>query len=78
MQRRNFLKSGAVAGITLSAMSLNSCAPASERAQPAPKAGDEFELNEATVDFLQQKMKSKAYTSHTITQLYITRVNSYR
>jgi amidase len=75
MQRRNFLKSGAVAGITLSAMSLNSCAPASERAQPASITGDDFELNEVTIDILQKKMKDKVYTSHAITQLYITRIN---
>ena len=75
MHRRNFLKTGAIAGITVSAISLNSCAPASERAQPAPKTGDDFELNEATIDFLQQKMKNKVHTSHSITQLYITRIN---
>jgi len=77
MQRRNFIKASAVAGVTLSAISLNACAPAGEKKKESPdtKTADDFELNEATIDMLQQKMQNKEYTSHTITQLYLTRIN---
>ena len=34
----------------------------------------DFELNEATIDMLQQKMKSKVYTSRHITELYLQRI----
>ena len=76
MQRRNFLKTGSVAGIVLSTMSINSCAPSSEQKHDGAKAktGDDFVLNELTIDDLQQKMQSKEYTSHAITQLYLTRI----
>ncbi len=77
MQRRNFIKASAVAGVALSALSLNSCAPAPEKKDEGTdtKATDDFALNEATIDILQQKMQSKEYTSHAITQLYLTRIN---
>jgi len=77
MQRRNFIMASAVAGVALSTISLNSCAPASEKKKDMAdtKATDDFELNEATIDMLQQKMQNKEYTSHTITQLYLTRIN---
>ncbi len=77
MQRRNFIMAGAVAGVALSALSLNSCTPATEKKDEGTdtKATDDFALNEATIDILQQKMQSKEYTSHAITQLYLTRIN---
>ena len=77
MQRRNFIKASAVASVALSALSLNSCAPGAEKKDEAPdnKATDDFALNEATIELLQQKMQSKEYTSHAITQLYLTRIN---
>lgn len=76
MHRRNFIKTSSVAGITLSAISLNSCTPASEKKPEGnAKASDDFVLNEATIELLQQKMKNNEYTSHAITQLYITRIN---
>ena len=77
MQRRNFIKASAVASVALSALSLNSCAPGAEKKDEAPdnKATDDFALNEATIELLQQKMQSKEYTAHAITQLYLTRIN---
>jgi len=78
MQRRNFIKTGSLAGITLSALSLGACnIPPSERKQAdsKDKNTDDFALKEATIDILQQKIKSKEYTSHAITQLYLTRIN---
>jgi len=76
MHRRNFIKTGSVAGITLTALSITACTPGSDHKQPpAEKKSDDFELNEVTIDMLQQKMQSKEYTSHGITQLYLTRIN---
>jgi amidase len=76
MHRRNFIKTGSAAAITLTALSMNACVPASERKQEtAAKTGDDFELNEMTIDILQQKMHSNQYTSHAITQLYLTRIH---
>jgi amidase len=75
MQRRNFIKTGSLAGITLSAIVTGSCNPA-----PAAKekneavTPDDFTLNEATIDILQQKMRSGEYTSGAITQLYLDRI----
>ncbi len=37
---------------------------------------DTFELNEATIDDLQRGMKSGQYTARSITQLYLTRIES--
>ena len=78
MQRRNFLKTSTLAGLTLSAVSLGACKiPPSEQKQEGAatnKGTDAFVLNEATIDMLQQKMQSKEYTSHSITQLYLTRI----
>jgi amidase len=76
MQRRNFIKTGSAAALTLTALSMNACVPASERKQETnTKTGDDFELNEITIDLLQQKMQSGKYTSHVITQLYLTRIH---
>jgi amidase len=79
MQRRNFIKTGSLAGITLSALSLGACTiPSSEQKQTGTnlaKSADDFVLKEATIDILQQKMRSQEYTSHGITQLYLTRIN---
>jgi amidase len=78
MQRRNFLKTGSLAGITLSAFTI---APASLMASSKKDdntlennfAGD-FILNEATITELQQKMQNKTYTSRSITELYLNRI----
>lgn len=80
MQRRNFIKTGSLAGLTLSALSLGACKipPAEQKQEGAAvnKDTDDFVLNEATIDMLQQKMQSKEYTSHAITQLYLTRIKN--
>jgi amidase len=79
MQRRNFIKTTSIAGLTLSAISLGAChAPASEQEQPPPHVegtgSDNFVLNEMTIDMLQKKMQDKTYSSHDITQLYLNRI----
>src|SRR3569833_2782877 len=77
MQRRNFLKTGSMAGLTLATLGAASCTPASKDASADPSAEktDDFALNEVTIDTLQQKMKSKEYTSRSITELYLKRID---
>src|ERR1700744_965339 len=80
MHRRNFIKTTSLAGIGLSAVSLAGCklppSEASKNDQPFDPKADHFELNELTIDDLQQKMANNEYTSHKLTQLYIDRINS--
>ena len=77
MQRRNFLKTGAVAGLSFSTLAAASCKqPSSPSGGPDEQKSDDFELNEVTIDALQQKMQSKAYTSRQITDLYLKRIDA--
>lgn len=77
MERRNFIKAGSIAGLSLGALLGSSCnempvktkANHDETAQP----GD-FELNELTIDELQQKMQDKTYSSRQLTELYLQRI----
>lgn len=79
MQRRNFLKTGSIAGLSLTTLAATSC----QMATPAKKTDDnasgrtpdDFVLNEVTIDILQQKMQSKEYTSRSITEMYLKRIN---
>lgn len=76
MQRRNFLKKGTIAGLALGTLTTSS---ADLLAAP-PAAGkltdNNFELDEITVEELQQKMQSGALTSHTITEMYLKRIEA--
>lgn len=74
MDRRLFLRSGSIAGITLSATGILalSCAPA----ETVPnKLLYDFELDEITVDELQKKMSSGKTTSVAITKMYLDRID---
>ena len=83
MERRNFIKNSSLAGLTLASMGvIASCntSPVKEKKEevektPAPNTGD-FELNEITIDALQKKMQSGEYTSRSITQLYLNRIDA--
>ena len=79
MQRRTFLKAGSLAGLTLSTMVAGATTPGTEI--PKSKSPTEalepvgtFILDEVTIDELQQKMQSKEYTSRSITELYLKRI----
>ena len=75
MDRRKFLKNSSVAGLTLPALLGSTVAIADAKGTPSQDfvfAADE--LNEATIDSLQQKMKSGAATSHSITEGYLKRI----
>ncbi len=77
MQRRNFIKTGSVAGLALSSIGTKAKGltynTIQDKILPAEVTGD-FELNEATIDMLQQKMQNKAYTSRQMTEMYLKRI----
>ena len=79
MQRRNFIKTSSLAGLSVSALAAASCnlAPKEKKSDENTSSGkvDDFVLNEITIDGLQQKMKSKEYTSRSITEMYLKRIN---
>jgi len=80
MQRRSFLKAGSVAGLAATALVSSSCnlfsGEKKEQDTANADVADQFELNEVTIDTLQQKMQSKEYTSRSITELYLKRIDA--
>jgi amidase len=78
MQRRNFLKTGSLAALTLGTV-LNSstaaeAAESKNEDQLSKIPADDFALNEVTIAELQKKMQDKQYTSREITELYLKRI----
>jgi len=80
MDRRNFLRTGSVAGLAATTLAVSSCqspVPGSTNNKAEDgKFTDDFELNEATIDMLQEKMKNGTHTSRSITQLYLDRIDA--
>src|ERR1700733_12486168 len=80
MNRRNFIRTGSVASLAIGPLALASCntSPEPEKkpvAETTPATfTDSFELNEFTVDQLQEKMKQGQYTSKSITDMYLKRI----
>jgi amidase len=77
MNRRGFIKSGSIAGLTLSTLSVVSCSLDSDKKTlQAVDKGEfsDFELNEISIDHLQKKMQSGDYSSRSITELYLNRI----
>jgi len=75
MQRRKFLKNSSVAGLTISSLfTSNGTAQAWHNNENSPT--DSFELNEVTIDELQQKMQAGKYTSRSVTEMYLKRINA--
>jgi amidase len=76
MQRRDFLKTSSIAGLTtVVAVSCNTVTPDKKDNSNDDTFTDDFDLNEVTIDTLQQKMQSKELTSRSITQKYLDRIN---
>src|SRR5690349_19846159 len=80
MNRRNFLKTGSTAGIAITAAGWASCQSEPTKAATAgsiaTSAYTDFELNEATIDDLQERMKNGELTSKGITELYLQRIDA--
>ncbi|RPD47719.1 amidase [Hymenobacter sediminis] len=81
MNRRIFLRNGSLAGLALSTLSLGACSttpnkPANPSDEGSADGGPDtsFELHEATVADLQEKMKSGQLTARRITELYLERI----
>lgn len=81
MNRRNFLKKGSVAGLAATTLAIGSCQSpvagvSKDTTSDDTAAATDFELNEATIDELQQKMRSGAHTSRSLTALYLQRIDA--
>jgi amidase len=82
MNRRNFLKKGSVTGIAITSLGLASCQPTANEVKEGTdeKKGDQFiddfELNEVTIDELQQKMQNGTLTAKSLTELYLKRIEA--
>jgi amidase len=82
MNRRNFLKKGSATGIVITSLGLASCQQMAKEPKKETNDSkndqftDEFELNEVTIDELQQKMQSGTYTSKSLTELYLKRIDA--
>lgn len=77
MDRRKFFKNSALAGLSLPSVVAVACSPAPEPASAAgmtSPAVDRFELDEITIDTLQQKMRDGSYTARSITAMYLERI----
>jgi amidase len=78
MQRRNFLKSGSLAILTIGTIGTASANvsqdPDKASAYKENSVEDNFELQEATITDLQRMMQDKKYTSRALTQLYLDRI----
>ena len=75
MHRRNFLKTGSLAGLSLTTIASTSFTiPSGEKNNISGEKADDFVLNEVTIDILQQKMQSGEYSSRAITKLYLKRI----
>nr|WP_067062376.1 amidase [Mucilaginibacter sp. L294] len=78
MQRRNFLKTGSLAGLSLATLVSASCKQpsAATKTESNNSFTDNFELNEATIADLQKKMETGTHTSRSITELYLKRIDA--
>jgi amidase len=84
MNRRNFLRNSSLTGLSLTALAAASCNSNNNKngtsggdttaAATVVAAPTEFALNEATIDVLQQKMQQGVYTSRSITEQYLKRI----
>lgn len=76
MNRRNFLRNTSVAGLAATTIASTTfqvtAKTTSENLEENFK--DDFELNEVTIDELQQKMKDGKLTSKAITKMYLKRI----
>jgi len=73
INRRSFLKNSSLAGLSIAAFATPPNT-SSVKQIGGRKVGDDFELQEATIDWLQQKMQSVQYTSVDITNKYLKRI----
>ena len=74
MNRRNFLRNGSIAGISVTTIS--SLQLKKDISRKENESADDFELNETTIDNLQQQMQTGKLTSAAITRMYLKRIDA--
>ncbi len=80
MKRRSFIKQSSAAGLAATTLAVTACTSSTEKTGQSPTAPapytDTFELNETTIDALQEKMKAGTYTAAALTRLYLDRIDA--
>ena len=81
MDRRKFLRNGSLAGLSVTVIASACKGPEKQEeikpeVYPASEFKDEFQLNEVTIDELQQMMTKGELSSRTITEMYLQRIES--
>jgi len=76
LQRRQFLKSIAIGGVGIAAFPALAGARAGDASVPQDTQLHSFELEEVTIGDLQSGMSSGKYTSHSITEKYLARIDA--
>ncbi|MEO5996346.1 MAG: amidase [Chitinophagaceae bacterium] len=81
MNRRSFLTRSSVAGLAITAIAVDSCNTSVHKEKIVEKRASstlptDFTLNEITIDELQNKMQDGTYTSRSITELYLKRIDA--
>ncbi len=77
MNRRFFLRNGSMAGVTLTAAGLSAFStPARGTSETTASLQDNFELDETTIDGLQQMMQNGKTSSVALTQMYLDRIKT--
>jgi amidase len=78
MDRRNFLKNSSLAAITVTTAGIVGCNDNKKQdsSKGTSESGNSFELDEITIDALQQKMQSGQYSSKSICQSYLDRIKA--
>ena len=74
MKRRDFLRNSTLAGATTLVAAACTTNTNETKTTNAPAGDDVFELNELTIDELQQKMVAGTYSSEQLTNLYLQRI----
>jgi len=79
MQRRNFLKTTSLAGLTLTAVAAGTQSLLAESTTDYAASPDHkdagFALSEITITELQHKMQTNVYTSRSIVEMYLKRIH---
>ncbi|NJO68194.1 MAG: amidase [Bacteroidetes bacterium] len=76
MKRRNFLLSSLLGGAAMSLPLVNSCKPENGKSDNAQPVSYKSELDEITINELQDGMKSGKYTSESLVEIYTERIRA--
>jgi amidase len=76
MNRRAFVRNSAIAGISLATLSLVWCNQSPKVRSNEKNFHDDFEINELTINELQEKVKSGKLTYVKLTKLYLSRIQA--